>query len=75
MPALSKVTAEKKRVILEDAITLAEEAVYRSCVFLGCDPLSVGESYTVNESSSEIEVQLSKELDRLQMLKDLLAAL
>lgn len=75
MPALSKVTAEKKRIILEDAIVLAEEIVYRSCVFLGRDPLSVGDSYTVDESSTEIEIQLSKELDRLQMLKDLLAAL
>jgi len=75
MPALSKVTAEKKRIILEDAIVLAEEAVYRSCVFLGRDPLSIGDSYTVNESSTEIEIQLSKELERLNMLKDFLAEL
>lgn len=75
MPALSKVTADKKRIILEDAIVMAEESVYRSCVFLGRDPLTVGDTYPVTEASTPIEIQLSQELDRLQMLKDLLAEL
>lgn len=75
MPALSKVTADKKRIILEDAIVMAEETVYRSCVFLGRDPLTIGDTYPVTEESTLIEIQLSQELERLRMLNNLLAEL
>lgn len=69
MPVLSRVTPQKKKDILEHAIGIAEELVFRYCMDLGIDPLGVADSYPVNEESSRAEIMLSKELARLKFLQ------
>lgn len=69
MPALSYLTVEKKKIILEEAIGRAEESVYRFCMYAGIDPLTLGDELIVDENSSEFDLRISKELERMSFLK------